>query len=344
MKSYYCAPVLSRRPTRLASNLALALVLAQGVARAAGPETDFEANFATPPNSADWRHIGDPAAFAWLADYTALKVTWDSSKTNSFFLHPLGTVLTASDDFSLSFRLQMRDITPGVDPAKPYTFQIALGFLNTAEALRTNYFRGSGVNATTGPRSVVEWDYFPDTGFGATVAPVVFATNNAVRASFTFPFELEHSRVYDVNLSYTAVDRTLRTTMLVGGEPTQAFKEVVLPAAPTFDFRLDALGIFSFSDAGQQAGYEGSVLAHGLVHSISARFPAPLKLPLDPATPKSIRFWARKGWRYDLERSPDLKGWEKAGSLQAELDGDALIVDESATGASWFYRVQASLP
>jgi hypothetical protein len=43
---------------------------------------------------------------------------------------------------------------------RKFDVSICFGFVNLREAKRTNYFRGSGVNATTGPRSIAEFAYF----------------------------------------------------------------------------------------------------------------------------------------------------------------------------------------
>ena len=42
----------------------------------------------------------------------------------------------------------------GVDPQKPFTFEIAAGLLNFQSAVSTNLQRGSGINALHGPRQV----------------------------------------------------------------------------------------------------------------------------------------------------------------------------------------------
>src|SRR2546426_3698015 len=140
-------------------------------------------SFATDPLPHGWRAFGDGSLFEWNATNQNLEVTWDSSRTNSLFYRPLGTVLAKSDDFSFSFDLRLRDIAIGVDPGKPYTFEIAIGLCKFSSITNARFFRGAGINALYGPRNLVEFDYFPDSGFGATIAPTVVSSNNSIRFS-----------------------------------------------------------------------------------------------------------------------------------------------------------------
>ena len=90
-----------------------------------------------------------------------LDVTWDSSQSNSYFYHSLGTIVAKSDNFGISFDLQLSNIVVGVNPAKPATFELAVGFINLASATSTNLERGVGMNATHGAHNLCEFDYFP---------------------------------------------------------------------------------------------------------------------------------------------------------------------------------------
>ena len=71
-----------------------------------------------------------------------LQVTWDSSQPNSYFYHPLGTILGTNDDFSMSFDLFLSDCAIGVNPAAPDSFELASGLMNYSEATSTNFLRG----------------------------------------------------------------------------------------------------------------------------------------------------------------------------------------------------------
>ena len=62
-------------------------------------------NFSANPLQNGWQIFGDTNLFQWDSTNQNLAVTWDSSQTNSYFYHPLGTILTRNDDFSLAFDL-----------------------------------------------------------------------------------------------------------------------------------------------------------------------------------------------------------------------------------------------
>src|SRR5208283_6228045 len=67
-------------------------------------------NFSTDPLQNGWQIFGNTNLFQWNATNQNLAVTWDSSQTNSYFYHPLGTVLTRNDDFSIAFDLQLNEV------------------------------------------------------------------------------------------------------------------------------------------------------------------------------------------------------------------------------------------
>lgn len=306
----------------------------------------FTETFRELPLLHGWQVFGDASLFAWDPDRGSLLVTWDSRRTNSFLHRPLGTVLTAGDDFALAFDLELESVQAGIRPEKPSTFQIAVGLFNRAEAERTNFFRAAGV-AETGARSVLEWNYFPDTGFGATLSPSVFATNNATEISFTFPFELRPGPTYRVVMQYTATNRVLRTTMLADGVPMPAIKEVVLPEEATFDFRLDTVAIASYSDAGQAGGeFDGSILARGWVDNVRVTLPSADVLERlqfrDGAA--EIVFQGRRAWRYTLERSTDSRTWESAATWIGQSNAAVVVRDTLPAVASAIYRVRADAP
>lgn len=311
------------------------------------PGAGFTETFGDDQVSRGWIAAGDPTLFAWDTSRNALRVTWDSSRTNSFLYRPLGTVLTAADDFTLTFDVDLDSVAIGTQPGKPSTFQIGLGLLNLAEARRTNFFRGAGIQAETGARSLVEWNYFPDSGFGATLSPSVFATNNTTAIAFTFPFELATGVGYRVTMHYGATNRVLRTSMLADGLPMAAIKDVVLPADATFDFRLDAVAVISYSDAGQSGGeFDGSILARGWVDNVRVSLPPPVSMEglVLKDGKAEVRFVGRKNWRYTLERSGDLATWVSAGSLVAERAGALVLRDGMPSASSAIYRVRAEAP
>src|SRR5262245_15434844 len=83
------------------------------------PASTLQEDFSTDPTTRGWKTLGDTNLFAWDSVGRTLKVIWDSSHTNSYFFHSLGTVVTEGDDFSLAFDLQLSSFAAGVDHLKP---------------------------------------------------------------------------------------------------------------------------------------------------------------------------------------------------------------------------------
>jgi len=143
----------------------------------------FQEDFASDPLTRNWWAYGDGSLFRWNATNGVLEVTWDSSRPNSYFALPLDTVVSRADDFSFGFDLRLWDITIGTSPGKPFTFQLAVGLNNLAQATSTNFLRGTGTDSP----NLAEFDYFPDSGFGATISPTVISSNIQFATSFNSP-------------------------------------------------------------------------------------------------------------------------------------------------------------
>jgi len=122
-------------------------------------------DFSSNPGNRGWKVFGDPSLIVWQQNNHNLSVTWNSSRSNTYFYLPLGTILDRQDDFSLALDLELTDVTAGVNLAKVSTFELAFGFLNLADGMKTNFFRGNGADSP----NLAEVDYFPDTGFGPTI-------------------------------------------------------------------------------------------------------------------------------------------------------------------------------
>src|ERR1051325_494760 len=123
------------------------LLFGWGVASARGVgAAAFQENFSATPAGNGWLNFGRADLFQWDSANQNLRVTWDSSQTNSYFYHALPAALDRSDDFELAFDLRLDDIVAGVDTNKASTFQIAVGLLNLSQASRPGFFRGAGIN------------------------------------------------------------------------------------------------------------------------------------------------------------------------------------------------------
>src|ERR1051325_2336186 len=103
----------------------------------------FTENFASDPTARGWELFGEADLLRWNSSDKNLSVTWDSSRPNSYFRLPLGTIMTRRDDFDVSLDLFLNDFAAGVDPAKRGTFQLAFGFQNYADASKLTFLRAA---------------------------------------------------------------------------------------------------------------------------------------------------------------------------------------------------------
>ncbi len=304
---------------------------------------DFTAN----PLQNGWQVSGDTNLFQWDATNQDLAVTWDSSRTNSYLYHPLGTVLTRYDDFHLAFDLRLHDI--GLNPADPIktnSFELAIGFLNLGEATQTNFLRGTGYNSP----DLVEFDYFWDSGYGATAWPTfvdMYSEINWNGASDYAIFPLATDDWYHIDMTYTASNQTLVTT-LTNFEQTAGVSITQLVNSYFTDYRVDTVSVSSYSDAGQDPTYgEGSVLAHGAVGNLTVTVPPPPVQSLAGAFSDGVwqvQFTAPTNWIYTLQRSTDLASWTNVSPATAGNGTDLVLPDANPPGSDAFYRVSAERP
>jgi hypothetical protein len=303
-------------------------------------------NFTLNPAQRGWRIFGDEVLFHWNSTNQNLEVTWDSSRTNSLFHLPLNTVLTKSDDFSLGFDLRLHDIAIGVNTEKPYTFQIAIGFCKFSSITRTNFFRGAGVNLAYGPRNLVEFNYFPDSGFGATIAPTVVSTNNDIRFSDNHPLELTVNDLFHVEMVYTTSNQVLRTVMTRNGSAFGPIRNLSLAGFP--DFRVDTFAVISYSDAGQSPPqYAGSILAHGTIDNVDWTVPNPPLGTLRAARAGNsfgVDFDARANWLYRLEVTSNFQQWSFVAERVASTNGPLFLQEIEPSPNHSLYRVVADRP
>jgi len=331
-------------------------------------DTLITEDFSTDPFRNGWSVFGDANLFQW--DYTNqdLRVTWDSSQPNSYFYHPLGTILARDDDFSMAFDLRLADIGPGPQTNYTNTFEIALGFLNLAQASQTNFLRGTGVSSP----NLVEFAYFWDSGYGATTYPTFVDTNNSFNwngASDYAIFALTNGVTYHVVMAYTASNQTASGFGLGSGLAwlfVMAYTGSNQPATATItnsqqaagiliaqplnvnfgDFRLDTFSVSSYSDAGQTS-FPGSVLAHGVVDNIVVVVPPP---PVQNLTGSftdgvwRVQFDGRTNWIYTLQRTTDFNSWTDASPPASGANGSLVLSDLAPPSAKAFYRVQANRP
>lgn len=303
---------------------------------------NIQEDFSSNPLLKGWRIFGDANLFRWDATNQNLRVTWDSSQGNSYFYHPLGTTLTRQDDFSVAFDLQLTDIGPGPDTNKSTSFQIAVGFIDLDVAGGTNFLRGTGSNSP----DLAELDYFWDSGFGATLWPTFIDANSSFNynnSSDYALFALAPGDWYHIVMRYTAANQTALLTA-TNFAKTSGVQITQLLNTNFGDYRLGSFSVSSYSDAGQDPQYAGSVLAHGTLDNFILTLPAP---PLDNiagafvAGHWQVQFIGQANWGYSLERSVDLRSWSPASATITGPPGNLILIDTNAPAAAVSYRIRA---
>lgn len=325
---------------RLAT-VGLALGLLLRAARA--PAATFTETFSTDPIGTGWQIYGNPGQFTWDRTKQNLRVTWDSSQTNSFFHRPLGTILASDDDFQFGFDLNLEDYAIGTTPGKSSTFEIAIGLLNFTDATQTNFFRGAGINATYGPKNLIEFNFFPAFDFFLpTIGQVLVSTNNAWRYNDSNLLDLTPGETFQVHLSYAAATRTLTTLISNNAAPYGQTQTIVVPA--NFDFRVSSLAISSYSDAIQPPP-AGSILAHGIVDNFHVTVPPPPVENLGGGFAGAnwqLHFISRPHWVYALMRTTNFSTWDAPGDAIPGNGGALTLIDSNPPAAGAFYRVKAN--
>lgn len=303
------------------------------VARVRGSANIVADDFVSNPLANGWKMFGNTNLFHWNATNQNVAVTWNSTNANSYLAHPLGTVLTRDDAFSLSFDLQLNDAV-----AFNFGQQLAVGLLNWAQATNANFSRSGG----TAP-NLFEFDYFPNTGFGDSIDATLIDTNTGF-TYFYFAYDnqtLAPGVTYQITLRHAA-----GTTNLTGEIRTNGILFTALPftyAGPITDFRLDTLAISSYADD----GFGDSILAHGTVKNFIVTLPP---APIQNLTGQfsggqwQAQFLSRSNWLYTLERSADLKNWSAAASAISGNGTNVIATDTAPPSDKSFYRLHAERP
>ena len=301
------------------------------------PRTDNLAwhaeDFSVDPLVSSWVVHGDESLFEWNAEAGVLAVTWDSEKPNSSFYRPLGLVLTEADAFAFKFDIALDEVKVGHLDGQPYTFEVAVGLVDIESAKGDGLSRGTGSDSP----NLVEWNYFPDTGFGATVSPAIASGKSQFAAGFTFPAALAAGEKYSVRMEYDPGERTLKTFMLENSKAWKGIQSVKLQDDFS-GFAVDAFSISSYT----AKGTESSLFASGTVDNLA--------IAVDRSQPRIVGArlidWQ---WRartfgfatadYLLERSADLHDWQPVGN-GVRSDGFYLrLIDEETLDGGWFYRL-----
>jgi len=296
----------------------------------AAPATTFTEGFAADPSQNGWKIFGDTNLFQWDSTNHNLAVTWDSSQTNSYLYHSLGTILAIDDAFSLEFDLNLAGAQTGA-----YGSQLAVGFLNISNATSPAFLRTLG----TSP-NVAEFDYFPPSQISASVdATLIDASNNFYFNYNTVP--LNPGVLYHVRMAHVSGDPGLSGEVFTNGILYASLTNT-FPSAIT-DIRLDTIAVSSYQDD----GFGDTVLAHGTVANLVVTVPPPPVQNLTGSFSNAIwqvQFADRTNWMFTLERSTDLFSWTNASSTTSGVDNLLILQDTNAPADKAYYRVRAQRP
>jgi hypothetical protein len=257
----------------------------------------------------------------------------------------LGSSYSKTNDFVMLFDVNLKDIAIGTTPGKPFTFEIAVGLINTSTATNGAYLRGFGYFP-----NIVEFDYFPNDAndFGATVSTLTISSQtNYSGGGFTDPLELQTGTRYHVLMVYTVTNQTLHTTMAADGEPFGPVEDSFL-GTNFDDFQEDAVSINSYNDDGQNPfgfipDYSGSVLAHGTISKFAFASPLPIGFVKSIAAGQ-MQFGSDTNWQYTLEQSADFQSWSAAAPAVMGNGTNQVIQATTLPADNSFYRVRADLP
>jgi hypothetical protein len=322
----------SLRPGKRGAGLVAYLwIVALCVLTTASHGASFTEDFAADPLQRGWSQFGNTNLFRWNNTNQNLEVTWDSAQPNSYFYRPLGTILTAQDDFRFSF-----DITL-LDEANTNAFEICVGLLNTVNAFSPGFFRGDGVHAS----NLVELAYFPAFSFfQPTFSVVTVSTNASWLYNHDNLLEMTLGEVFHIEMSYMASTRTLTTVTTNNGVQYGVTQTITLPA--NYDFRLGSFSVSSYSH--QKA--DGRILAHGLIDNVAVTTPPWPVEQLRGAFQESTwraQFLSRSNWVYTLECSTNANSWASLVSTTSQ-GGLVIMGDTNPPAQNALYRVQAARP
>jgi hypothetical protein len=327
--------VLKTNIRRLAwAACAFCFLAAVSTARAA----TFIENFSTNPLQDGWQVFGDTNLFAWDSANNVLDVTWDSSQQNSYFYHPLGTILAIEDSFTVEFDLQLNNATA------TGAFELAVGLFNYGEATNADFSR-----PLADTPNLFEFDYFPDGGYGPSIDATLADMTVSATDDNDFYFAYDDSQslntgvLYHVILTHDASSPAISGEVLTGGLVFSSLPNVF--SGPITDFRLDTLSISSYSDADDP--YGDSIFAQGTVGNITVTLPPPPIQNLAGSLANgrwTMQLNSQTNWLYTLQRTGDFQTWTNVSDPAPGNGATLYLFDNSPPHDRGFYRVSAARP
>lgn len=294
-----------------------------------GGGTVFADDFIGNPLQNGWNIFGDTNLFHWNPTNQNVEVTWDAAQTNSYFYHPLGTILAKDDAFTVSFDLNMSDVGGQ---------QLAVGLLNFSEATNISFSRG-----TANSPDLFEFDYFTDyQDFSAALADMTVSSAHSSDIYFVYDnLPLEAGVTYQIILSHAANSPAISGQVFTNGVLFTAMPLVY--SAPITDFRLDTLSINSYRDS----YYATFPASHGTVKNFVVTVPPPAIQNLAGGLSNGVwqaSFTGRTNWVYTLQRSTDFQAWTDVLSTTNGLAGTVSLSETNPPAINAFYRIRAARP
>jgi hypothetical protein len=298
-------------------------------------------DFVNDPLTNGWKIFGATNLFQWDSTNHNLAVTWDSSQSNSYFYRPLGTTLGKADAFTVDFDIQLNSLQ------WTNTFQLAVGLLNFSKATNTDFSRALAYSP-----DIFEFNYFPDSGDGfgdPNVAASMTDDTDVITSYPNFYFIYDKQPMllgtnYHVTLTHAAGAGFISATVFTNGQ--------VYSTMPLFysgsigEFRLDTISISSYSGAGQDPAFAGSLLAHGAVDNFVVTLPE-LAHNLSGGFTNGVwqtKFTTYADTHYALQRSTNFTSWSDVTASVAG-NGDVLLLsDTNALTDKAFYRIRSVQP
>jgi hypothetical protein len=293
-------------------------------------DTIVNEKFAADPLQNGWQIFGETNLFAWDSTNNALDVTWDSSRPNSYFYHPLGATFTKADSFCVIFDLALSDAV-----ATGY-FELAAGLCNFAEATSPTFSR-----ANFNSPDLLEFDYFPDgpMSYGPSLDATLIDESNGLYFAFDASQPMTPDATYHIVLIHRAGESAVSGTVYTNGRPF-----TVLPGVRNYgadDFHLDTLALCNYTTTDDS--YGDSLSAHGVVGHFAFASPLPICAVTTPA-PGQIELASDTNWLYTLEQSADLQIWSPAAPPVLGNGTNLWLQATNPPTDNAFYRVRADLP